>query len=212
MEGWFYSLVILLWLLVGFLGWVPFDWLYTIRWYSLAGAFVFGLIFSLWIVLPYPSTGKSLLLDMFLGRLENPQFKEGRIDAKMWLYLIGAVMLELNILSFVAHHYNAFGTISPGLMLGAAMLTYFILDYLSFEKVHLYTYDFFCGTRGHQTRLGLPRILPLLLSDRYLGDCKFYLIQKPLYGCLSVMRFFFYLAGHWLVGQTCKSIFLKPPP
>ena len=52
---------------------------------------------------------------MFLGRLENPQFKEGRIDAKMWLYLIGAVMLELNILSFVAHHYNAFGTISPGL-------------------------------------------------------------------------------------------------
>jgi len=151
---------ILLWLLVGFLGWVPFDWLYTIRWYSLAGAFVFGLIFSLWIVLPYPSTGKSLLLDMFLGRLENPQFKEGRIDAKMWLYLIGAVMLELNILSFVAHHYNAFGTISPGLMLGAAMLTYFILDYLSFEKVHLYTYDFFAERVGIKLGWGCLAFYP----------------------------------------------------
>ena len=98
----------------------------------MAGAFVIGLIFSLAIVLPYPSTGKSLLADIFLGRLENPQFKNGHIDAKMWLYLIGAVMLELNILSFVAHQYLMFGGVSSGLILCAAMLSYFVWDYLSF--------------------------------------------------------------------------------
>ena len=134
---------VLLWYLFGFFNWLPFEWLYTVRWYSLAGAFVFGLIFSLWIVIPYSSTGKSLWSDIFLGRLENPQFKKGKIDAKMWLYLVGAVMLELNVLGFVAHHFEKFGGVSPGLLLCAAMLTYFVWDYLSFEKVHLYTYDFF---------------------------------------------------------------------
>ncbi len=151
---------IILWFMTGYMGWAPYDWLYTIRWYSLAGAFVFGLVFSFWIVLPYPSTGKSLLLDLFLGRLENPQFKKGRIDAKMWLYLIGAVMLELNILSFVSHHHITFGTVSPGLALCAAMLTYFIFDYLSFEKVHLYTYDFFAERVGIKLGWGCLTFYP----------------------------------------------------
>jgi len=151
---------IMLWFVAGFMGWVPYEWLYTIRWYSLAGAFVFGLVFSLWIVIPHPSTGKSWLADLFLGRLENPQFKKGRIDAKMWLYLIGAVMLELNILSFVAYHHVTFGMISPGLILCAAMLTYFIFDYLSFEKVHLYTYDFFAERVGIKLGWGCLAFYP----------------------------------------------------
>ena len=151
---------VILWFLTGYLGLVAYDWLYEIRWYSLAGAFVFGLAFSFWIVLPYPTTGKSLVSDIFLGRLENPQFKNGRIDAKMWLYLIGAVMLELNILSFLAHHYAEFGTISPGLLLCASMLTYFIVDYLSFEKVHLYTYDFFAERVGFKLGWGCLAFYP----------------------------------------------------
>lgn len=149
-----------LWFLLGYTGWVTYDWLYEIRWYSLAGAFVFGLLFSLWIVLPYPSGGKSVVSELFLGRLENPQFKDGRIDAKMWLYLIGAVMLELNVLSFLAHHHMIFGEISPGLMLSAAMLTYFIFDYLSFEKVHLYTYDFFAERVGIKLGWGCLAFYP----------------------------------------------------
>ncbi len=151
---------IILWFLTGYLGLVAYDWLYEIRWYSLAGAFAFGLVFSFLIVLPYPTTGKSLVSDIFLGRLENPQFKDGRIDAKMWLYLIGAVMLELNVLSFMAHHYAEFGTISPGLLLCAAMLTYFIFDYLSFEKVHLYTYDFFAERVGFKLGWGCLAFYP----------------------------------------------------
>ena len=121
---------IFIWFVLGYLDWVPYEWLYLVRWYSLSGAFVFGLIFSFWMVFSAPSTGKSWLADLYLGRPLNPQFKEGRIDAKMWLYLIGAVMLELNILSFIGYHHLLFGTVSPGLILCGSMLTYFIIDYL----------------------------------------------------------------------------------
>ncbi|TYA59014.1 DUF1295 domain-containing protein [Formosa maritima] len=151
---------VLIWFLLGYGNIVPLDWLYEIKWSSLAGAFVFGLVFSMWIVLPYPSTGKSFLADLFLGRLENPQFKEGRIDAKMWLYLIGAVMLELHVLSFLSHHYCQFGSISPGLILCTSMLSYFVLDYLSFEKVHLYTYDFFAECVGIKLGWGCLAFYP----------------------------------------------------
>jgi len=151
---------ILIWFLLGYIGWIPYDWLYTIRWYSLAGAFVFGLIFSFLIVLPYPSTGKSFFADLFLGRLENPQFKDGHLDAKMWLYLIGAVMLELNVLSFLSHQYLAHGEVFIGIMLCASMLTYFIWDYLSFEIVHLYTYDFFAERVGVKLGWGCLAFYP----------------------------------------------------
>lgn len=149
-----------LWFVLDYIGWVSYDWLYTVRWYSLAGAFVFGIIYSLLVVLPYPSTGKPLLVDFYLGRLENPQFKHGHIDAKMWLYLIGAVMLELNILSFVAHQKVAFGEVFSSTILCALMLSYFVWDYLSFEKVHLYTYDFFAERVGFKLGWGCLSFYP----------------------------------------------------
>lgn len=144
-----------LWFLAGYTGWVPYDWLYTARWYSLAGACTLGLLFTAWIVLPHPGTGNALIADLFLGRLENPQFLNGHIDAKIWLYLIGAVMLELHVLSFTAHHYLEFGdSASPGVWLCAGMLTFFVFDYLTFEEVHLYTYDFFAERVGFKLGWG----------------------------------------------------------
>jgi delta14-sterol reductase len=77
---------IALWLVLGLSGLVPLDWLYQTRWSSLVGAITLGLLFSLIIVLPYPSTGKSLPADLWFGRLENPQYRNGRVDAKMGLY------------------------------------------------------------------------------------------------------------------------------
>ena len=62
----------------------------------------------------------------------------------MWLYLIGAILLELNVLSYAAFHYFEFGAAaSPGIFIGAALITYFVFDYLTFEEIHLYTYDLF---------------------------------------------------------------------
>jgi len=151
---------ILIWFLLGFFDIVPFDWLYHVRWFSLAGAIVIGLLFSFIIVLKVPSTGKSFLADFWFGRIKNPQFKNGYIDAKMWLYLIGAVMLQLNVLSFAAYHWFAFETVNPGILLGAAMSTWFCWEYLIFERVHLYTYDIFAERVGFKLGWGCLSFYP----------------------------------------------------
>jgi hypothetical protein len=44
------------WFLLGYFKIVAFDWLYQVRWMSLAGALVMGLLFSFIIVLINPST------------------------------------------------------------------------------------------------------------------------------------------------------------
>ena len=73
----------------------------------------------------------------------------GRADAKMLLYLVGAVYLELNLLSFAAHHFFAYPeNPSPGVVLYVALFTWFVCDYLVFERVHLYTYDFVAERLG----------------------------------------------------------------
>ena len=151
---------VFLWLLLGKLELVPYDWLYQVRWESLIGAIVLGLIFSFIIVLPYPSTGKVFFADFWFGRLKNPQFKNGFIDAKMWLYLIGAVWLELNVLSFLIHHWQTHETVNPGYMLGSALLSYFVWDYFTFEKVHLYTYDFIAERVGFKLGFGCLSFYP----------------------------------------------------
>jgi protein-S-isoprenylcysteine O-methyltransferase Ste14 len=147
--------VVFIWFISGYYKIIPFDWLYTYRWYGLAGAFTFGIIFSVAVVLPYPHVKKSLFSDLFLGRKENLQLQGGRADAKMWLYLTGATMLELNALSFGAHHYLIYGEqASTGIFLSTALLTWFIVDYFTFEEVHLYTYDLFAERVGFKLGWG----------------------------------------------------------
>jgi delta14-sterol reductase len=150
-----FFVMVLLWILLGCSHVVSYDWLYQYRWYELAGAFTFGIIVSLAVVLPYPRIKKSFLPDFYLGRVENLQLLGGRIDAKMWLYLAGATLLELNVLSFTAHHWLLYGThASPGIYLTALLITYFVIDYLTFEEVHLYTYDLFAERVGFKLGWG----------------------------------------------------------
>jgi delta14-sterol reductase len=154
------ALSVLLWLALGLLKWVPLDWLYQVRWYSLLGVLALGFLFSLLMVLPRPSTGKPFPADLWFGRLKNPQWRKGFVDAKMWLYLVGAVMLELNTLSFAVHHYQSRAEHNPGVFLCAALLSWFIWDYLSFEKVHLYTYDFIAERVGFKLGFGCLAFYP----------------------------------------------------
>jgi len=157
--------VILSWFLLGYFGILPYDLLYNYRWYGLACASALGIIFTLAIVLPYPPVRKSLLADIFFGRIENPQLWSGRVDAKMWLYLTGAIMLELNALSFCAHHLMLYGEMaSTGILLSTALLTYFIIDYLIFEEVHLYTYDLFAERVGFKLGWGCIIFYPYFYS------------------------------------------------
>jgi delta14-sterol reductase len=156
-----FALTIALWALACSQGWLAWDFFWTTRWEGLAGACVFGLIFTAIVVLPEQPTGKGLLADLFLGRTPNPQWLGGRIDAKMWLYMVGATMLGLNIYSFAAHHYLTFPEEpSFGIALYAALFTFFLTEYLFFERVHLYTYDFFAERMGFKLGWGCLLFYP----------------------------------------------------
>ena len=65
-----------------------------------------------------------------------------RFDVKMYFYVVGGTMLSLNAMSGAAYHYELFGEdANPGVVLFAAFLSFYVLDYFVFERVQLYTYD-----------------------------------------------------------------------
>jgi delta14-sterol reductase len=153
------------WMAACHAGLLAWDTFYVERWAMASGACLLGLAFTLVIVLPAAPVKPSLAADLFLGRLENPQwsgfFHGGRVDAKMALYLIGAVMLELNVLSFAAHHVLEHrDDPSPGVIVYAAMFSFFVGEYLTFERVHLYTYDLFAERVGFKLGWGCLAFYP----------------------------------------------------
>ncbi|MCE9579673.1 MAG: DUF1295 domain-containing protein [Deltaproteobacteria bacterium] len=143
-------------------GWIAWDFFWLHRVEAVIGACTLGLAFTAAIVLtapPTPDTG--LVADLFLGRRANPQFLGARLDAKMSLYLVGAVMLGLNVVSFAAHHVLASGgDASPGIYVYAALFLFFASEYLFFEEVHLYTYDFFAERVGFKLGWGCITFYP----------------------------------------------------
>jgi protein-S-isoprenylcysteine O-methyltransferase Ste14 len=155
---------ILIWFLLGYFHLVPYAWLYETRWWGVIGAVVIGLAFSLFIVLRYPSTGKQFAADLWFGRSKDVQISDGFVDAKVWLYLVGAVLLQLNVLSFAAFHLQNVKPINPGFLLGCAMLTWFCFEYLIFERVHLWTYDFIAERVGFKLGFGCLAFYPYFYS------------------------------------------------
>ena len=137
----------------GLWGWSDF---YLHRWEVVSGACVLGLIFAGVVVAREPKIpGWNPLKEFYLGRAKNPQWLGGRVDAKMFLYLIGATVLELNLLSFAAYHLETFPTDpSPGVLLYVGLFTFFLTEYLIFEEVHLYTYDFVAENVGFKLGWG----------------------------------------------------------
>jgi hypothetical protein len=138
------------------LGLLAYDALYLNRWPMTLGACALGLAFTLFTVLPAPRVPSwSLPKELYLGRVPNPQWLNRRVDAKMFLYLLGAVVLELNVLSFAAHHVLTHAQDpSPGVYLYAGLFTFFLTEYLFFEEVHLYTYDFVAENVGFKLGWG----------------------------------------------------------
>jgi protein-S-isoprenylcysteine O-methyltransferase Ste14 len=137
-------------------GWMEADYFYVHRWAMAAGACTVGLLFTLVLVFTAPPTpGTGLLADLYLGRRENPQWGGGRVDAKMYLYLAGAIGLELNLLSCAAHHLRVRADDpSPSVILYTVLFTFFLAEYLFFERVHLYTYDFVAERVGFKLGWG----------------------------------------------------------
>jgi len=152
---------VIIWYALGYFELVDFTWLYQHRWWSLIGAIIIGLVYSLVMYLSHPGVTSSFLKDFFLGRSKNPQIHGGRIDHKMWLYLIGAVLLVLHVVSFVTQHIIMYGSsFNPGIFLCAGLLIWFVVDYLVFEHVHLYTYDIFAERVGFKLGWGCLSFYP----------------------------------------------------
>ncbi len=150
------------WVAVGWSGLLPWDALYQHRVEVTLGAFVLGLVYTFAVVLPAPPV-RGLAADLFFGRLANPQWRG--IDAKMYLYLVGAVMLELNLLGFAAHHVLTFpDDPSPGVLLHVALFSFFLFEYLHFEEVHLYTYDFVAERVGFKLGWGCLVFYPFFYA------------------------------------------------
>lgn len=146
-------------------GILPWDFFWEHRWEGLAGACTLGVLFTLAVVLGAPPTTKPVWADLYLGRRENPQRGEPNspwlVDAKMYLYLVGAVQLELNVVSFAAHHVRTHpGESAPGVWLYAVLFSFFVCEYLYFEEVHLYTYDLVAERVGFKLGWGCLAFYP----------------------------------------------------
>lgn len=151
-----FVVVVALFVAAAWHGVIAWDVFWTHRVAMATSACLLGLVFTLVVVLTAPPVaGQGLLAALFFGRCENPQWLGRRVDAKMFLYLVGAVMLELNVLSFAAHHVLLFpNDPSPGVLAHALLFSFFLMEYLTFEEVHLYTYDFFAERVGFKLGWG----------------------------------------------------------
>lgn len=200
------------WALLCTQGELAWDWLWTHRWSGLAGACTLGLTFSVAIVAAAPSTGRSWWADFFFGRLENPRAFGGRVDAKMYLYLVGATMLALNLLSFAGHHLIAHpGAPSPGLLLHVALFSWFLLDYLFFERVHLYTYDLFAERVGFKLGWGCLTFYPYFYAVGLWATAELPSPGTPP-ALLAVYAIVFFAGWSLARGANMQKFFFKIDP
>jgi protein-S-isoprenylcysteine O-methyltransferase Ste14 len=202
---------IILWFVLGYFHIVPYVWLYETRWLGLIGACAIGLGFSLWIVVRFPSTGRSFFADLWFGRSKDVQFRDGFLDAKVWFYLVGAVMLQLNVLSFAAYHLASVESINPGFLLGCAMLTWFCFDYLIFERIHLWTYDFIAERVGFKLGFGCLAFYPYFYAVALWFTAHLPNPDRP--GWLTILFGALFLCG-WVLtrGANMQKYFFKTAP
>ncbi|MEO8771887.1 MAG: DUF1295 domain-containing protein [Ferruginibacter sp.] len=204
--------VVFTWFVLGYYNIIPWNWLFINRWYALSGAFCLGIIFTLIMVLPYKPLKPSILTDLFLGRVDNPQLWNGRVDAKMWLYLIGAVLLELNILSYAAHHVMLNGSQSSnGLFLSTFLISFFVVEYLNFEEVHLYTYDLVAEKVGFKLGWGCIVFYPFFYTIGHWSTVELPGAYTPIW--LLVLSAVIFFSG-WVIsrGANLQKYYFKKDP
>jgi protein-S-isoprenylcysteine O-methyltransferase Ste14 len=213
LNGIFVFIVLLFtWFMLGYLKIMPLDWLYTFRWYGLAGACLLGIIYSLAVVLPFPPVRKSFFADFFFGRIGNLHLWKGRVDAKMWLYLYGATFLALNAMSFMAHHQILYGNLaSPGIFLSTVLLMYFLVDYLTFEEVHLYTYDLFAENVGFKLGWGCILFYPYFYAIFLWSTVNLPDPHTPAWQ-LVIYAFIFFTGWVLSRGANLQKYFFKKDP
>jgi hypothetical protein len=130
----------------------------------------------------------------------------------MWLYLYGASFLALNALSFMAHHQILYGDhASPGIFVSTVLLMYFLIDYLTFEEVHLYTYDLFAENVGFKLGWGCILFYPYFYAIFLWTTAPLPDPHTPAW--LLVIYAFLFFTG-WVLsrGANLQKYFFKKDP
>ncbi|MXW61693.1 MAG: DUF1295 domain-containing protein [Acidimicrobiaceae bacterium] len=122
---------------------MPRDWFYRSSAYAAAGGTLLTVVMTAVAVFTQPQGEvKNRFLAWWFGRTQEIQFFSGRVDVKMYFYVVGGTMLVLNAWSGAAYHHDRFADdANPGVFLYAAFLSFYVFDYFVFERVQLYTYD-----------------------------------------------------------------------
>ena len=122
-------------------------------------------------------------------------------------------MLQLNLLSFAAHHFLTYpDDPSPGVVLYVALFSWFVCDYLIFERVHLYYLRPVRGAFGVQASvgaawLGIPTSMPSGFGPRLICPTP----MRPL-GCWFWPCWFSSLAWVLARGANMQKFTFKQDP
>ena len=121
----------------------------------------------------------ALMYDFFNGMEFNPRLMG--VDIKMFLYVFGAVVLELNLLSAANEQVQTtLGHLSSNMIVYQLCFAWFLVEYLYFEHVHLYTYDLFAEKIG----------------------------QKLVWGCLFFYPYFYGIGAGWWIMRAKRRCLL----
>jgi delta14-sterol reductase len=112
----------------------------------------------------------TLAEDLTWERLANPQLGGGFLDARCSCTWSARSMLELNVLSFAAHHLQTYASdTSTGVIVYAALFTFFVTEYLYFEEVHLLHLRLHGRACRLQARVGCLVFYPFFYLRRPCG-------------------------------------------
>ena len=99
----------------------------------------------------------------------------------------------------------------PGIFLSAALITYFVIDYLTFEEIHLYTYDIFAERVGFKLGWGCIVFYPYFYSIFLWTTVDLPDPQTPAW--LLVIYVLYLLTG-WMLsrGANLQKYYFKKDP
>mmetsp|Transcript_2002 Transcript_2002/g.7242 ORF Transcript_2002/g.7242 Transcript_2002/m.7242 type:complete len:460 (-) Transcript_2002:45-1424(-) len=100
----------------------------------------------------------SRLLQFYTGREFNPRWRW--FDYKMFCYLWGAVLLEMILLNIAAYQYITEGYVTNRLLVYVCLFSWFVVDYMYHEHVHVFTYDLFAERTGFKIVWGCVCFYP----------------------------------------------------
>ena len=154
-----------------------------------------------------------LLADLYLGRRENPQLAR-RSRRRQDVPLPGrrGHARAQSARSRRTTCCSTPPTPRPGVLLHAACSSFFLCEYLYFEQVHLYTYDFFAERVGFKLGWGCLAFYPVLLRGRPVVARRRARTRTPRRRCWSPAPLLFFTGWALARGANLQKFLFKTRP